>query len=352
MPSSLPTESALEKSVQTFGLGAYDFPQAGLEHGEDSNKKKSERALPDAGGPQDPFGPDRLLSYPDTVLATTMRFNDDDGDSGAIDITGTSELPGDYDVPPTSRRYPETFKDPVMSTAESALPDGGTVPRTGYYDRKYIEAFSVDNYWPAEDTTVYASTEGESSGESESLPGGATNETKLSNGLNGIGNSWSNYIVEDQNVPYGHPSDTFYDGRNYQKTNASEKSMNRVAVNVPVVRELSDQIVKSYGKKGLSRRHVMAHLKKHGMPQFIASDVIRCLHADHDIVVRDALDEFPSKTKTASSRVSSLSTVRNTLIDLELKHLHNIETSDQLRFAASDIARALAVLDRLGFKNG
>ncbi len=345
MPSGLPTESALTKTVQTFGLGAYDFPQYGLEAGEDSNKRKSERALPDAGGPQDPFGPDRLLSYPDTVLAATVRFNDEDGVSVDYESpVSTAELPGDYSRPPTSAKHPETIRDPIMSVAESQLPSGGKAVRTDYYDRM-TTAFSVDNYWNSDDTSVYA-------GEKHSLPGSEDNDAQISNGLNGIGNSWSNYIVEDQNVPYGHPSDTFDQGRNYQKTNASERRMNKVAVNVPQVRDFVKGLLSQYGKKDLTRRHIMAFLAKHNAPQYLASDVVRCLDIDHGIVVRDVLDEFPAKVKTASNpRLSStsLNQVRNTLIDLECRYLTDVEASDQYRFAAAELAHVLAVLDRMGY---
>ena len=345
MASGLPTESALNKTMQTFGLGAYDLPQAGFEHGEDSNKKKSERALPDAGGPQDPFGPDRLLSYPDTVLAATMRFNDEDASSDSlVSIEGVSELPGDPYRPPTSAKYPTHLDTPITTVAESKLPSAGPPTRTDYYDRM-TTAFSVDNYWNSDDTSVYAS-------EPVSLPGSEDNEAQISNGLNGIGNSWSNYIVEDQNVPYGHPSDTFAEGRNYQKTNASEKTMRKVAVNVPLVRGIVADLLKEHGKKNLSRRHIMAFLATKGCPQYLASDVVRCLQVDHDLIVRDALDEFPVRTASTVYRTAALSTAWHQMIHLELSNIRETAVADQCRFAASELAKALAVLDRLGYDNG
>ena len=92
--SALPTESALDKAVQEFGIGTYDFPMSGFNHGEDSEDPPSEmnphgKALPDGGGSLDPFGPDRLLSYPATYSSVQI---------------GVGELPGDYDIAPTSPR--------------------------------------------------------------------------------------------------------------------------------------------------------------------------------------------------------------------------------------------------------
>ena len=328
MASSLPTESALDKSVETFGLGTYDHPQYGFEHGEDSNNKKSEKTLPDDGGSLDPFGPDRLLSYPQTV-ATTM-------------------VPGDVDRPTSHRSPPPDWVDSVVhSTSQTKLPDGDEpTARSDYYNNMSVGQLvhSIDDYTAEHSGDTFAS-----SVEEDSLPVPPSNYEKFDNNLQSLGNYWSGSVIQDQSVPAGFPSTEFEDPQRWQKTNASSQKMKKVAVNINLVRDLSSEFLKKHGKKDLTRRHVMAFLQKVGSHQFLVSDVIRCLKEDHGVQMNDTLDNFPV-VKTASS--SRLASIRSRLIDLEIEHMTDPHASDLYRRAAADISKVIAVLEKYGVKNG
>jgi len=84
MSSSLPTENALGKAVNEFGIGTYDSDNGITSRGEDDEDLKSESSpngdsLPGTHG-TDPFGPDRLLSYPQT-FSSDCRVNYDNLDT-------------------------------------------------------------------------------------------------------------------------------------------------------------------------------------------------------------------------------------------------------------------------------
>ena len=327
MSSGLPSENSLDKTVETFGLGTYDYPQSGLSHGEDSNTKKSERSLPDDGGSLDPFGPDRLLSYPDFVA--------------------TSMMPGHLMAGPRQKTpAPSHYDSVVHSVSHSELPNEDPVPRASYYDKMTVGQ-SVDDMFAKEDAGVYAAESEESE---ESLPSLPDNYAKFDNSLNSLGNYWSGYSYEDQAVSAGFPSTEFENEQRWTKTNASQRyNMNKIATNIPLVRDLTKSFLKEYGKKDLTRRHVMSFLQRVGSYQFLASDIIRCLRQDHDIQVRDVLDEFPV-TRTASGQ--HLSSLRNKLISLEIDYIRDPVVSNVFRQAAADLTRTIALLEKAGAKNG
>jgi len=326
MAAALPTESAADKAVQTFGLGPYDEAQSEFDHGEDSNERSHKKTLPDAGGPLDPMGPDRLLGYPQTF--------------------STAELPGDFDRPSSGwLRSRDVVVNRVPTVSQSELPSGGPVPRADYYDRMTISYNG--NEWPDEDSGSYSS---------DSLPTPGESDESSDNFLNALGNFWSGYNVQDQSVPAGFPSEEYAENDRFQKTNASELPMKRVATNIDLVRSVTTDFIKDSGKKGLTRRHVMAFLQKSGQHQYLASDVIRCLLLDHGVYVKDVLDEFPvmrSASSEPSSGVSRLASIRGSLIDLEIKHFSSDpETSGAYRAAAAAVTRSIAALERIGGKNG
>jgi hypothetical protein len=369
MAASLPTENALGKAVNEFGIGTYDSDNGITKRGEDDEDPKSETsphgdALPGTHG-TDPFGPDRLLSYPQT-FASDRLITTSDGRVTTIekytreladrlrDATGI--LPGDQET--TTHQHPNMdVKEPVTpSVAEaSELPsdEDNPSPRADYYDRMKM-GFS-GNEWPDEDSGAWASED-----DSSNLPGVTKNEVTMDNFLNSIGNFWSGHETEDVSGPQGFPSEDFSENVNYDRSDlqdgghtlASEtRIMNRQATNIELVTGLTQDFVKKFGKKDLTRRHVMSFLSGQNQPQFLASDIIRCLKLRHSVFVKDVLDEFPI-AKTASDGKSSLASIREKLIQLEISSILEPEVSAQFRRCAANISNAIAGLERLEARNG
>lgn len=144
MPSTLPTESTIDKAVDTFGIGTYDSQRdQNGEHGENSERKEPEgKTLPDDATkePQiaDPFEPDRLLSYPD----------DADARLGAV-INGTiffavADVPGEDDRTVTHQHPKTEIYDAVIET--SAGEDSTTLPAGGGADGRDPGAFPIEHH--------------------------------------------------------------------------------------------------------------------------------------------------------------------------------------------------------------
>lgn len=348
MPSSVPTESAIDKSMDPFGLGTYDYPESSKdEMGENSNKKQPGKSLPDAGGPLDPFGPDRLLSYPQSTSTASNRRRDRSEVLDLSEHSSSAMLPGqnlDYEEGGSH----ELFLNPTrpMSVSHSNLPVGNE-PRAvaDYYDRLSTTYDIFADH--SGDTFASDSSEVTEKSSSDSLPSLPENSSKVDNYLGALGNYWSGYNVQDQNVDAGFPSDKYWDIGRYQQLNASEAKMNKLATNVPVVRGLTKVFLKDFGKKDLTRRHVMAFLTKASQPQYLASDIIRCLALDHNIFVRDVLDEFPVRT-ASNDNISRLASIRGILVDLEADHIRDPSASLEFRYAAAEITKSIAALERLG----
>jgi hypothetical protein len=358
MPSSLPTDPALPKAVKDFGLGPYDSQRDNEMHGEDDEEREPEgESLPQAGGPLDPFGPDRWLSYPE-------------GPSTSQGKHASAVLPGDEERPNRGRKLVEDTKDDVVpSVAQSELPSDEDNPaaRADYYDPMHFGKDS-DEIWADEDTGAYANEEEES----ESLPGATHNDVTMKNWLDALGNAWSGYVYEDVNVPKGFPSEDFSENVDYQKTNDSTHGGRvlagedmrttydspRVATDIKLVEGLTKDFLKKHGKKDITRRAITGFLQDndHGDRQYLASDIVRCLKHKHKIVIPDVLDTFPV-AKTASSRVDSISNRQlsgtyDKLIDLEIQNMHIPETASILRRCAATLARIMVSLERIENGNG
>lgn len=316
MPSSLPTTDSNSKAVNTFGLGTYDNqPDSDGEHGENSNLE-----LPEF--PFDPFGPDRLLSYPQTTAA--------------------SFVPYDYERPPQSKNPPPSHLDSVVhSVSEAKIPVGEPSAHSDYYDRTVVGE-AIEDMFSGRGDDAYASSE------EDSLPSIPSNYQIHDNGTQGLGNYWSGMTVEDQAVPAGFPSTEFEDPQRFQQTTFA--SMKKIATNIELVRSLTSNFLKTFGKKNLTKRHVLSFLQSDGNPQYLSSDIIRCLNEDHGLYVKDVLDEFPVK-KSASTKVNSLSSIRNKLIELEINNIRDPSSSNSLRRAAADLSRTIVLLNKLGVKN-
>jgi len=361
MPAALPTDNALDKSVKDFGIGTYDAQADGSgEHGEDSEERPP-RNLPDGGGP-DVFSPDRLLSYPeepDARLGSWWKG-----------IFAAAGVPGDADRTVT-HAHPDmsTFDDRVTSVSQggpdeddeaktglSELPSdsGNPSARSDYYDRTVTGA--TGDVWPKEDSWAYVSQE--DCVADTVLPGVVKNEESMDNDLQSLGNWQSGYEVEDISGRQGFPATDFAENVDYDRSDLQDggrvlasrgDGMNRKATNIRLVNDLTSEFLKEFGKKDLTKRHVLAFLQKKGEPQFLSSDVIRCLKLSHEIYVKDVLDEFPV-ARTASR--TTIASVREKLIQLEIDNITDPEVSSVYRRCAANLARAMAEMERVENRNG
>lgn len=310
--SSLPTDNALDKAVDTFGLGMYDEAIPKGSRGENSNRKEPlGKSLPDGGGSYDPYGPDRLLSYPDNMVAS-------------------ARLPGDLDRQPANYKS-DTIEDPVMTVAYAKLPEGtdGPVARSDYYDRTVTG--SISDIWPSHGGDTWAN--GESNYKEDSLPTAKQNNKIVQNNTQPLGNFWSGKIIQDQDVPQGFPSTDFNLDKSPTISDSKMGSYTKTASNPGLVRELVKKMFAEYGKKDLTKRHCLAFLQKESLPQYLSSEMILCASEDHSVFIKDVLDEFPFK-KMASGKLS------DTLVDAEIKYLRHPEIARVFRLAAAAVMDA------------
>lgn len=357
MGSSLPTESAADKAVQEFGLGTYDSGNGIGPSGEDSEGVRSERnpkgkAVPDAGGSSVSL-PETLQSYPGSVssdLSALRRVEAAVAEIVAAARFAADMLPGDIDAG-TTHVHPDTgyIDSPVRSVSQSKLPSDEDNPssRSDYYDHMNV-ALTGDE-WATEDAGAWASS---------GLPGEAKNEATADNGLQALGNAWSGTVTQDQSGETGFPTDNFKENADYTRDDllsggeiaiVSGAKMRKTATNHVLVGQLAQAFIKKYGKKDLTRRHVMAFLTVEGQHQYLASDVIRCLKLRHSVLLKDVLDEFPV-IKTASGL--GLASVRDRLIEMEAAYVSVPEAAYGLRRCAASISQIIADLEKLEGRNG
>lgn len=354
MPSSLPTESTLPQAVNVFGIGTYDSQRDNDgSHGEDSEQKDPPGdTLPQEGGPLDPFGPDRLLGYPQIETSQGKHSS------------AAAALPSDNDRPPVRKKSEdEIIADPVQSVAQTKLPsdEGNPTSRSDYFDdthigcgcpncglecdrsgSEYDPAFvcpkcghggpgsnpagaTVEYMWPSQDSGAWASE----------LPSEESYDDWMDNWLQALGNYWSGSIIQDQAGSAGFPSTDFAENASYSKTNddthggqvlatsgiMKERNMSvHTATNLHLVGDLTAAFLKKCGKKNITRRDVMAFLQDEGYGdrQFMASDIVRCLKHRHKITIADVLDQFPVKTASdiKSFTGHNISTIRQSVASL------------------------------------
>lgn len=314
--SSLPTDNALDKAVNTFGLGMYDEAIPKGTTGENSNVREPVgKSLPDGGGSYDPFGPDRLMGYPDNM-------------------TASARLPGDLDRNPANYRS-DTIEDPVMTVAYAKLPEGtdGPVARSDYYDRTVTG--SISDIWPTHGGDVWAD---DHRYDVDSLPAAKQNNKVVFNNTQPLGNFWSGKIIQDQDVPQGFPS-TDYNVDRSPTISDSKMGSTKLASNPDLVRGLVQKFFAEFGKKDLTKRHFLAFLQNEGLPQYLSSEMILCASEDHSVFVKDVLDEFPFKKQASSD-------LRSSLISAEISHLRSPEVSKIFRHAAAAVAEADAYLQK------
>lgn len=252
---------------------------------------------------------------------------------------------GTYDSDLNSPRGEDSEESPKKSLPGTSLPSDANNPsaRSDYYDQMTL-GMNGDE-WADEDTGVYADSQ---------LPSPDKNETHVDNSLGALGNEWSGYVVEDLVDNPGFPSGEAFNSPPHLRVCSSgntHMSTHRRATNLGLVGDLTSDFLKKFGKKDLTRRHVMAFLQNCGQPQFLASDIIRCLKLRHSVFVKDVLDEFPV-AKVASTGATSLASTRDSIVQLEVDNLANPELASELRRCAASISDVVALLERVGTRNG
>jgi len=342
-----------------------------------------------------------------------------------------SELPNDGDNPSARSDYYDTM-----------------MPGHAGSTRK---SFTSDYLAPTEDMGAYAGESKDS--ENSELPVPMKNDETMDDWLQSLGNFWSGKEIEDLSNPQGFPTTDFSENADYDRSDNQDggtivplgddrmfamdqsefnkkmeeaqkikdesrrsdtvaklyeemakdakgtareikrekTAMQRNATNINQVVALTKDFLKEAGKKGLTKRHVLAFLQQRGLPQYLSSDVIRCLKLSHDIHVKDVLDEFPvyreasmnryaeekkcescdskldsqglcpdhdcpnhkytftpndAKKKSAASQ-TSIARARYALINLECKHVLQPEIASVLRRCAANLTRTIIDLENL-----
>ncbi len=447
MASSLPTDDALSKAVDTFGYGTYDGQRDDDLHGEDDESREpAGSSLPSE--PSEGFDMEFMLSYPQEQALGPKH--------ASLDWFLSSILPGDGDRPPPGPRPADKTVDDLAAPpsdvriSDTSLPSDPDNPaaRTDDYDkmtmgytkdgtgrpmplsntkagpgrlltfddvRRFVPpgmterdcelellrgveeanrvlGAALGDIWPSEDSGSYVTSEKkdvsdqsditpeleetdepgvaykekgghyvDQDGYVESFPEPERNDSSQEDSLGALGNAWSGYTVEDLSNPSGFPTDNFTEEADYMDENpilpevwhlqpfgfastAGTIKMNRQATDIEKVRELTAAFLKEHGRKSIVRRSVLSFLQGEGLPQYLASDVIRCMKHDHGILVPDVMDTFPL-AKDAPEDLRRLASLHGRLLELSITTSDRKVASRLTRCAAS-VARALAKLER------
>jgi hypothetical protein len=269
----------------------------------------------------------------------------------------SASLPGDVNIPPTKRRPEDDTKtNPVPSVAKSGLPtdENNVSARSDYYDDMKIgksRSKSFDDTWPDEDTGAYAS---------ESLPNQPSQDAMMDDWLGALGNFWSGFIIEDQAVPTGFPTEDFKENADFKKTNELDhggrtmassgiirrRNMYRMAIDLNLVGELTSAFIKKCGKVDITRRCITAFLQEEGFGdrQYLASDVIRCLKHRHKVTVADVLDQFPIVRKASGV---DLKKTKERILRASCEYNYESDESIILRRCASHLSWVIRKLEKV-----
>lgn len=374
MPSEFPRgDRGRSKSVKDFGIGPYDAVLDSSTKGEDDEAQEEPvHSLPDDGGSA------TTVEHPDADTLISYPVSDNPQFASGI-------LPGDQDRPPQRRKNQPSLPPAARGSQQefseedeeehAKLPEGLTgthseLPvdsknppaRSDYYDRMSLgRGRGFDDFWADEDTGSYSSEDkkkkGEEAEEIESLPVPLSNDVSMEDFLGALGNWWSGYKVEDLTNEPGFPSPVHEFQELKSETNEESGTLfgsdggsrmsKRTATNIEMVRELSAGFLKGFGRKDLTRRHVLAYLQQegHGFRQYIASDIIRFLKLDKGIYIKDVMDEFPVIKDNDISKTAS--DIHSKLVNLHISNLHNQDTRKVLMRCASDFAKVMARMDKL-----
>ena len=302
LPSSLPTEQSKKSKVQDFGWGPFDSEEGSEDDSYRAEDAGHGQSLPDDGG-SNISGPENYYSY--------GMINQSD------DMWATEGGPA------ASSKLPGVSKN-EDGDAEIDIPGGNSW--SGYRvednSRNRDNANSIDCATPIHISSTHFSM---------------------------IRAEWEKKMDEAMKIEQE-------DSRSSAIEALFKKMPDvRTATNLGLVSGLTREFIKEFGKKDLTRRHVMAFLEKINMPQYLSSDVIRCLKLRHSIYVKDVLDEFP--IRLASSRVMShlqpqVASVRDQLIDLEISNIRIPEVASVLRRCAADMSQVLVDLEKCEVSRG
>ena len=344
---------------------------------------------------KDVFSPDRALAYPDSPDA---RLGYDLWHNGFV---ASTDLPGDMDgnfqhfhpnMENIDARVESVAQGSVLPQEEgvdgrdpgaigknkgkkvsdvhhSELPSDGDNPsaRSDYYDTMMPghagstrKSFTSDYIAPTEDMGAYAGKK-----KNSELPEVVKNDETMDDWLQDLGNFWSGKEIEDLSNPQGFPTEDFSENIDYDRSDNQDGgtivplgdpkmfasggvSMNtRQATHITQVVALTKDFLKVAGKKDLTKRHVMAFLQTLGLPQYLSSDIIRCLKLSHDIHVKDVLDEFPVFRQASAAQQTSIARARQALINLECDHVLDPEVASVLRRCAANLTRTIIDMERL-----
>jgi hypothetical protein len=385
------------------------------------------------------FSPDRALAYPDTpdarlghemwrggFIASADLPGDEDGNFQHFhpkmdNIDAPIETVADGSILPQEEgvdgRDPGAMRKKVSDIHHSELPNDSDNPsaRSDYYDTMMPghagstrKSFDTDYIAPTEDMGAYAGKKKNS--EDSELPSVVKNDETMDDWLQDLGNFWSGKEIEDLSNPQGFPTTDFSENVDFDRSDNQDGgtivplgdskmfasggfSMNtRQATHITQVVGLTKDFLKEAGKKDLTKRHVLAFLTQRGLPQYLSSDIIRCLKLSHNIHVKDVLDEFPvyreasmnryaedkkkcdtcdgpldsqgyctdhncpankytiPAKKTSAAQQTSVARARRAIIDLECKHVLEPEVSSVLRRCAADLTRVLIDMETLETK--
>lgn len=329
MPSSVPFESAADKSVNTFGIGTYDSPIMDSGDQGESNEKFTKKSLPNNGAP-DAVGIGNEGYFNQTAISSDYSVFMD----GDVDM-----LPGDYDSTSAGSSKAESHYDSVVhSVADSKLPHGKEPPAVmGYRDPSIM--VSYDKF-------------GEHGGDvfaEESLPDVEHNYAE-SDRLDTVSNPYSGMMVSDESDSI----DLNLEGNTVGGQGSMLLSAVRVSTNLELVRDVATDFIKKNGKKGMTKRNVISFLRSVGSYSFLSSDVIRCLNQEHGMDVKDTLDNFPLRTAAQlnirNGRINKLAihlaAIENAFVEAEVNELKNPDLASSYRSISSALTQALSAYER------
>ncbi len=394
MSSTLPTESAWSKAVKDFGIGPYDgAPDSSMKGENDEHREPTGKSLPD-GGSIDDQPLEYYLGYPqeeavgwkhasgllpgDLSDNRPPRSNNPDWDT-KVDVVPTIGPPADSGHAVSDHEEKDSDMDhsklpggKIPSNPNySQLPSGNLpVARSDYYDRTVIGT-SIDQIWPSDDSGAYVSgichkdddnddnDNDEITGASE-LPVPGKSEVKMGDFLESFGNANQGFVWEDTSGPIGFPSEEFKENVDFPKSNDGtlgqlvansnefDNSGNimhmKTSTDIKLVISLTKDFIKEFGKKNIVRRHVLAFLQDRSLPQFLASDIIRCMKHQHKVVIPDVMDTFPLAKISSDSR-TRLGSIHRCITDLFVKCPHDTITSKIITRCSLNIGDVLAELD-------
>ena len=398
MPSTLPTESAWSKAVKDFGIGPYDgAPDSSMKGENDEHREPTGKSLPD-GGSIDDQPLEYYLGYPqeeavgwkhasgllpgDLSDNRPPRSNNPDWDT-KVDVVPTMGPPSDSNNAVSDHEEKDYDMDhsklpggKIPSNPNySQLPSGNLpVARSDYYDRTVIGT-SIDQIWPSDDSGAYVSgtcheyvdvdedTDEEDSTitSASELPFPGKSDIKMGDFLESFGNANQGFVWEDTSGPIGFPSEEFKENVDFPKSNdgtlgqlvansnefdslGNTMHNSRISTDIKLVISLTKDFIKEFGKKNIVRRHVLSFLQDRSLPQFLASDIIRCMKHQHKVVIPDVMDTFPLAKISSDSRIG-LGSIHMDLTNLLVRYYDDPVVLKTINRCSSNICDVIAEID-------